>query len=97
VCFTGKQNESAAREPRKFFTWFLKRTVKHILNLLTWIVNFGVKKNLCDGLSFHVQKPTVNNIKTEDLAAKQLKKLLEAIEKAENIQAAGMMKMAHEQ
>ena len=52
---------------------------------------------MCDGLSFHVQKPTVNNIKTEDLAAKQLKKLLEVIEKAENIQAAGMMKMAHEQ
>jgi hypothetical protein len=31
------------------------QTVKHILNLLTWIVNFGVKKNLCGGLSFHVQ------------------------------------------
>jgi hypothetical protein len=55
------------------------QTVKHILNLLTWIVNFGLKKNLCIGLSFHVQKPTVYNIKTEDLTAEQLKKLLEAI------------------
>ena len=23
------------------------QTVKHVLNLLTWITNFGVKKNLC--------------------------------------------------
>jgi integrase len=70
------------------------QTVKHVLNLLTWIVNFGLKKNLCEGLSFHVQKPTVNNIKTEDLTADQLKKLLEAIEKAEDQQAANMMKIA---
>ena len=38
------------------------QTVKHVLNLLTWTINYGVKKNLCSGLSFHVQKPTVNNI-----------------------------------
>jgi hypothetical protein len=43
------------------------QTVKHVLNLLTWIVNYAVKNGLCQGLSFHVQKPTVNNIKTEDL------------------------------
>ena len=70
------------------------QTVKHILNLLTWVVNFGLKKNLCIGLSFHVQKPTVYNIKTEDLTAEQLKNLLEAIEKAEDQQAANIMKMA---
>jgi integrase len=70
------------------------QTVKHVLNLLTWIVNFGVKKNLCDGLAFHVQKPTVNNIKIEDLTAVQLENLLKAIENADNIQAAGIMKMA---
>ncbi|MEA1945995.1 MAG: site-specific integrase [Thermodesulfobacteriota bacterium] len=69
------------------------QTVKHILNLLTWIINFGVKKNLCEGISFHIQKPTVSNIKTEDLTEDQLKKLLKAIEKDSNIQIKNLMKM----
>jgi len=70
------------------------QTVKHILNLFTWIVNFGVKKNLSQGLTFHVQKPQVNNEKTEDLTPDQLTKLLRAIEKDSNTMAANMMKMA---
>lgn len=70
------------------------QTVKHVLNLLTWIVNFGLKKNLCEGLSFHIQKPTVNNQKTEDLSPEQLSSLLEAIEKDTHPQAGAMMKMA---
>ena len=70
------------------------QTVKHVLNLLTWIINFGVKNNLCQGISFHIQKPTVNNQRTEDLTPEQLKKLLDAIEKDTNIQVANMMKLA---
>jgi integrase len=70
------------------------QTVAHILNLLTWIVNFGVNKNLCRGLTFHVQKPEVHNEKTEDLTPEQLTKLLETIDKDTNIQAANMMRMA---
>ncbi|MBW2670734.1 MAG: site-specific integrase, partial [Deltaproteobacteria bacterium] len=69
------------------------QTVKHILNLLTWIINFGVKKNLCEGISFHIQKPTVSNLQTEDLSEDQLKKLLEAIEKDSNTQIKNLMKM----
>ena len=69
------------------------QTVKHILNLLTWIINFGVKKNLCQGISFHIQKPTVSNLQTEDLSEDQLKKLLEAIEKDSNTQIKNLMKM----
>ena len=70
------------------------QTVAHILNLLTWVVNFGVNKNLGQGLSFHVQKPEVHNEKTEDLTPDQLTKLLKAIENDTNIQAANMMKLA---
>jgi len=70
------------------------QTVAHILNLLTWIVNFGINKNLGQGLSFQVQKPVVNNEKTEDLTPEQLTKLLKAIDKDTNIQAANMMKFA---
>jgi integrase len=70
------------------------QTVKHILGLLTWIINYGVKRNLCRGLSFHIQKPMVNNEKTEDLTRDQLKALIQSIEKDSNIQAANLMKMA---
>jgi integrase len=70
------------------------QTVKHVLNLLTWTINYGVKKNLCSGLSFHVQKPTVNNIVTEDLNPNHLKSLIEAIEADSNIQIKNLMKLA---
>ncbi len=70
------------------------QTVKHILNLLTWIINFGTKKNLCSPLPFHIQKPTVNNKVTEDLTDQQLRRLLEAIEADSNIQIKNLMKMA---
>jgi integrase len=70
------------------------QTVKHVLNLLTWIINFGTKKHLCEGISFHIQKPAVNNIKTEDLSPKQLKKLLAAIDVYSNVQIKHLMKMA---
>ena len=70
------------------------QSVKHILNLLTWIANYGVKNHLSSGLSFHVRKPQVNNEKTEDLSPDQLASLVAAIEKDSNIQAANMMKMA---
>lgn len=70
------------------------QTVKHILNLFTWIINYGVKNNLCDGVSFHIQKPTVDNEKTEDLSPEQLTSLLSAIEDDPNINVGNMMKMA---
>ena len=70
------------------------QTVKHVLNLFTWIINYGTKNNLCEGVSFHVQKPSVNNEKTEDLTPDQLERLLKAIEKDENLDVGNMMKMA---
>ena len=70
------------------------QTVKHILNLLNWIINYGVKNNLCDGVSFHIQKPTVNNNKTEDLSPEQLENLLAAIEEDSNQAVGKMMKLA---
>jgi integrase len=70
------------------------QTVKHILNLLTWIINYGTKNGLCPGVAFHIQKPTVNNIKTEDLTQEQLDKLLKTINADSNIIVGGMMKMA---
>ena len=70
------------------------QTVRHVLNLLTWIVNFGVNKNLSEGLPFQIQKPTVNNEKTEDLTPEQLARLLKAIDEDSHPHAGPMMKMA---
>lgn len=70
------------------------QTVKHVLALLRRIVNFGVRKNLTEGLSFIIEMPKVNNLKTEDLTPKQLNRLLEAITEDSNIQAGNLMKVA---
>jgi integrase len=69
-------------------------TVKNILELLRRIINFGEKKQLCSGINFIIEMPTVNNQKTEDLTPEQLTKLLEEIEKDTHPQAGCLMKMA---
>ena len=68
-------------------------TVKQVLVLLKRIINFGIGKNLCNGLNFKVEMPRVDNIKTEDLTTDQLNRLIEAIDEDENVQAAVYMKM----
>ena len=69
-------------------------TVKNVLELLERIVNFGVKKGLCPGLGFKIEKPRVNNVKTEDLTPEQLVNLMEAIDQDHDTQAANLMRLA---
>lgn len=69
------------------------QTVKHVLNLFTWVLNFGTKNNLCSGLPFHVKKPEVHNTTTEDLSPEQISNLLKAIDETQYIQAGNMMKL----
>jgi integrase len=69
-------------------------TVKNVLELLRRIVNFGVKKNLCDGLGFTIEMPKVNNLKTEDLTPTQLSNLLEVLDQDPNVQVANLMRLA---
>ena len=70
------------------------QTVKHVLQLLKRIINFGVNKGLCQGLNFKIEMPKVHNLKTEDLTRGQLKRLFEAIDEDEDIQAANILRMA---
>ena len=70
------------------------KTVKNILELLQRIVNFGVSRQLCGSLNFKIDTIKVDNIKTEDLSPKQLKKLLEAIDNSTDIEAANIMRLA---
>lgn len=69
-------------------------TVKNSLELLRRIINFGVKKHLCPGINFTIQMPVVHNLKTEDLSAEQLVRLIKAIDEDANIQVADIMRMA---
>ena len=51
-------------------------TVKNVLELLRRLSNFARDKRLCDPLPFRVTMPKVNNLKTEDLNAEQMARLL---------------------
>lgn len=71
------------------------QTVKHVLNLLERIVNNGLRKGLItQGLSFKIQKPTFDNIKTEDLTDEQIRNLMKAIDNDDNRQVGAMLKLA---
>ncbi len=70
------------------------QTVKHVLGLLKRLCNFGVKKQLCQGINFKIEMPRVDNQRTEDLTADQLKSLLDAMNKSPDTEAADFMRMA---
>jgi integrase len=70
------------------------QTVKHVLDQLKRTINYGVKRNLCQPLSFRIESPKVHNVKTEDLTPDQLKALLAAIDKAGKIQVENLMRFA---
>jgi integrase len=70
------------------------QSVKHVLGLLNWIINFGVKRGLCSPLTFRIKKPEVHNEVTEYLTDEQLRNLLRAIDNDDNICAANLMRLA---
>jgi integrase len=70
------------------------QTVAHVLNLLTWAINFGHRRNYCAPLPFKIKKPTVDNLKTEDLTAEQIKALFQAMDADCNQDAAALMRLA---
>ncbi len=68
-------------------------TVKNVLELLRRIINFGVRKQLCEGPGFVIELPSVNNIKTEDLSPDELQRLVRAIDADPSIQVANFMRL----
>jgi integrase len=70
------------------------QTVKNVLALLRRIARFGVKRNLCHGLTFQIDMPrNINNIVTEDLSDEQLGRLLEALDNDPDFQTANMVRL----
>lgn len=70
------------------------QTVFHILELLRRIINFGANNKLCQGLDFKIAMPKVDNIKTEDLTADEIERLLHAIAEDHHPQAGIIMELA---
>jgi len=71
-----------------------RQSVRTTLEMLRRLVNFGTKRRLCPGLTFTLELPRVHCLKTEDLSAEQLAKLLEVLDAESNVQPAHLMKMA---
>jgi len=70
------------------------QTIKHVLTLLKRIVNYGVKQNLCKGISFHIELPKLDNKVTEDLTPDQLKSLLKVLHTHKNKDVANILRLA---
>lgn len=70
------------------------QTIKNVLALLKRIVLFGVKRGLCPGLSFQIEFPKVDNLKTEFLTPDQLKSLFKALDEDPNVQGANILRLA---
>jgi integrase len=70
------------------------QTVVHVLNLLTWIINYGHRKGYCEPLPFKIKRPTVDNQKTEDLTPAQIQALFKALDEDPNQEAANFMRLA---
>ena len=69
-------------------------TIRHALEVLNRISNFAAKNGLCPGISFVVEMPKVNNIKTEDLSPEELKRLIEVLDNEQDLQAANLIRLA---
>jgi len=70
------------------------QSIKNVLALFKRIVFFGVKRGICPGLSFQIELPRVDNLKTEFLTPEQLQRLFAALDEDTNIQGANILRMA---
>jgi integrase len=78
----------------KLLKGYAPQTVKHVLTLLQRVINYGVKKGLCPGIGFKIEKPKVDNLKTEDLNMEQMADLLAALEEDYDLQVCNLMRLA---
>ena len=97
--FGSKQHESISLEELRDFKNEISiglkpATIKHVLELLRRLSNFGVKYQMTKGLSFPIEMPTLNNQKTETLTEEELKRLLSAMDQDSDQNIAKIMKMA---
>ena len=69
-------------------------TVDHALTLLRRIINHGVNHNLCPPLAFKIERPDVDNIKTEYLSPQEASRLIDTLNNWPRQDVARMVKLA---
>ena len=69
-------------------------TIDHALRLLRRVVNHGAEHRLCPRLSFRIQFPKVNNIKTEFLTPEEAARLIDTLNNWPRQDVARMVKVA---
>ena len=69
-------------------------TIDHALRLLRRIINHGVKEKLCPQLAFQIERPTVNNTRTEFLSPEEASRLVETLNNWPRQDIARMVKLA---
>ena len=93
------------REPKDLSAWDLDRlrrdlkkknglkdqTVKHVLSFLRRLANFGMKKQLCQGLPFAIDMPKVNNEVDESLTPSQIYNLMEVLNAEDELNIIGWL------
>ena len=82
------------RLKRKVLEGKAAQTIKHVLTLLMRVANCGVKKQLCQGLSFQIDKPHIDNQVTETLTPDELSRLINALNDSDDIHVSHLMLMA---
>ena len=68
-------------------------TVRHVLELLRRLANYAFKKKFCQGLSFKIEMPTVENQKTENLTKEQLETLLRVLDDEPDKQVSNIVRL----
>lgn len=69
-------------------------TIDHALRLLRRVVNHGAEHGLCPRLTFRIQFPKVNNIKTEYLTPEEAARLMDTLNNWPRQDVARMVKVA---
>jgi integrase len=70
------------------------QTVKHVLSLLTWIVNHGFKNSLCQKLKIYIDKPEVDNSRVDMIEDEQLTKLMKVLKEHSHPLAPDIVRLA---
>ena len=79
---------------KKLFKNLKPQTVKHVLVQIKRVINFAYSLHICQPLNFKIEMPKFDNMKTEFLTDEQYTRLLDVLDKDENVEAACLMKIA---
>lgn len=70
------------------------KSVKNALELLVRLSNYGIEKRLCEGITFRIKYPEINNETTEDLTDQEFDNLMAVLREETNLDVKHIMLLA---